>query len=118
MRDRVLCRGCAEPKIADAEEAFPCGNSYFSVLTSSFTLLSDAVPVSIQGGVKMSINEILGFLDNTARINQKVHKFLEISRQELDTICVTKSLFKGTFVDFDFCSHSGGGNYANSFAVN
>ncbi len=123
MRDKVLCRGWAVVKAATERETFsPHEKGYFLVLTSFLTFLSDSVPVSIQGGVKMSINEILGFFDCIkARIDQKAQKkSLEIvSRQELDIIFVAESLFRGTVVDFgDFGSHSRGGNYARSFTVN
>jgi hypothetical protein len=76
------------------------------------------VLVSVQGGVKMSIDEFLGFFDGSATWNnQKAQKeFLGIvSRRELDTIYATESLFRGTVIDFgDLSSHFGGGSYANN----
>lgn len=124
MRDKVLCRGWTAAKAVNDRETFsPREKGYFLVFRSFFTFLSDLVPVSVQGGVKMSINEILGIFDyNKARIDQKAQKkSIEIvSRQELDIIFVAESLFRGTVVDFgDFGSYSGGGNYAkHDFAVN
>jgi prepilin-type processing-associated H-X9-DG protein len=124
MRDKVLCSGWTElESVRTREEFLLCKKSYFSIFTGFLTLfLSDSVPVSIQGGVKMSIDEFLSFFDGSATWNnQKAQKeFLEmISRRELDTIYATESLFKGTVVDFgDLDSHSGGGNYAyNDFSV-
>jgi hypothetical protein len=134
MRDKVLCRGWVEQNTAHAKNTFFLGEStlhkdeHFLILSSIFTLFSGiSVPVSSQGGVKMemkmSIDEFLGFFDfNMTRMNQKTRrKFLErVSRQELDTIHATESLFRGTVVDFgDLVSHSGGVNNAkHNFAVN
>ena len=109
MRDKILCSKWTDPKATNTKKASPYGSSY-GVLTK--VTLSTAVRVSIQGGERMSIEAFLGFFDSLARI--KKARFLEISREELDMLCVTESLFRGTIVDFDFCSHSGGGNYANA----
>jgi hypothetical protein len=111
MRDRILCGERADPKAANAEKA-PCGGSY-AVLPQ--VALSNTALVSTQEGERMSISAFLGFFDCVARI--KKARFLEISRGELDTLCVVESLFRGTIVDFDFGSHSGGGK-ATRFAVN
>lgn len=108
MRDKILCSKWTDPKATNAKKTSPYGSS-FGVLTK--VTLSIAVLVSIQRGERMSIEAFLGFFDSLARI--KKTRFLEISREELGTLCVTESLFRGTIVDFDFCSHSGGGNYAN-----
>lgn len=124
MRDKVLCRGWAERESADTKKVFFLfEKGYPSVLICSFAFLApDSVPVSVREGEKMSIDEIVSFFDgNAAWKCQKAQGFLETgSRQELDTIFATESLFKGTVVDFgDLSSHSGGGSYANySFAVN
>ncbi len=119
MRDKVLCRGWAETEKPEVEdEFFLCRRSYFLILTRFFVLLPSgySVPVSVQGGVKMSIvkmsiDEVLSFFDSMEK-SQGAQEFLEHSRQDFDTIFAAESLFKGTVLDFDVGMHSGGGNYA------
>ncbi|KYK36432.1 MAG: hypothetical protein AYK19_08610 [Theionarchaea archaeon DG-70-1] len=123
MRDKVLCKGKAVPKAAAEKEVFFLfEKGYLRGLISSLAFfVLDSVPVSVREGEKMSLNEVLGFFDlNAAWRDQRAKGFLETSsKRELDTILATESLFKGTVVDFDLGSHSGGGSYANnSFAVN
>ena len=118
MRDKVLFRGWVGSKTAEVKEEFlvregDCLSSWVP------TFFSGSVPVSIQGGVKMSTDEFLSFFDRSITWKGQKTQFLEMSKHELDTICAADSLFKGTVVDFgDFGSRSGGGNYASSFAVN
>ena len=120
MRDKVLYRGWAVTETAGKKNIFLLfRKSDFSFFIDFFTfLLSDSVPVSIQGGVKMSIDEFLSFFDrNKAWRDQEAQRWIfeTISRDELDTIFAADSLFKGTIVDFgDLVLHSGGGNYANT----
>jgi hypothetical protein len=120
MRDKVLCRGWVELKSAKVEEEFPF--FWEGDLLAAFqfpTFLSGSVLVSIQGGVKMGIDEFLRFFDRSVTWKGQKTQTLERSNQGLDIIRVAGPLFKGTVVDFDdLRSHSGGGNYANSFAVN
>jgi hypothetical protein len=119
MRDKVLCRGRTSQSEICAEEVFSTGIVNLSVvLMSSFPFSSpESVPVSMREGEKMSIDEVLSIFDHSAAwIDQKAQReFLEqISKQGLDTIYATESLFKGTVVDFDRTGlSSGGGNYAN-----
>ncbi len=117
MRDKVLCRGWAEQKEFSIEEVFlPSSMEYFTILLGFLTLSysQNSVPVSTKGGVEMSIDEVLSFLDSSAAWrNQKALRFGISSRKDLDTICAAESLFKGTVVDFDDMDmHSGGWNYA------
>ena len=117
MRDKVLCRGWARTRKPMTEELFFLfEGSYFLKVQSSFTPpLSHSVPVSVREGEKMSIDEVLCFFGrNAAWKDQKAQrKFLEFSKQELDTIFAADSLFRGTVVDFcDSDLHSGGGSYA------
>ena len=125
MRDKVLCVGWARREKPISWEVFSLvEKGYFSILLSFFPPFSQgSVPVSVQGGVKMSLDSFLGFFDrNAAWRDQKVQReFMEqVSRQDLDTIFVAESLFKGTVVDFGSVDLSSrGDNYANSgFAVN
>ncbi len=126
MRDKVLCRGWDEKVAPNTKEISVLGGYCCFGASQSFSAFPRpqiSVSVSNQGGVKMSsINEVLSFFDHTlAWRDQEAEEFLEkVSRQNLDTISVTESLFKGTVVDFgDLNLHSGGGSYANSeFAVN
>ncbi|KYK36441.1 MAG: hypothetical protein AYK19_08655 [Theionarchaea archaeon DG-70-1] len=123
MRDKVLCQSWIEPKTASAKIVFFLNEksySLYSVHSLAF-LAPDAVPVSVRDGEKMSLDEVVSFFDsNVAQRNQKARGFLEQGlEQNLDTISATESLFKGTVVDFNLGSHSGGETYANdSFAVN
>ena len=120
MRDKVLCVGWArseKPMIKG--ESILLRKSYFCFLQSFFPfLLPYSVPVSVQGGVKMSIDEVLSLFDhNAAWRDQRAQGgfFEKISKHELDTIFVTESLFRGTVVDFDGLGlRSGGGNFAKS----
>ena len=125
MRDKVLCRGWGDVRAPNGNDVFLLRKrEFFSVLLNfSFFLIPHiSVPVSIQGGVKMSIDEFMSFLDrNTAWVDLKAERFLEKHPGKgLDTIFAAESLFKGSVVDFgDLSSHSGGGNYAsNGFAIN
>ena len=119
MRDKILCRGWAELKTANVEEEpfFWKGDlvAVFWVPTN----LSGSVLVSIQGGVKMGIDEFLSFFDCSKIWKAQKTQELDRTNKERDIICTADPLIEGTVVDFgDLCSHSGGGNYANSFAVN
>lgn len=120
MRDKALYRGWVGSKTAEAKEEllfYREGDCVVLLWVPTFS--SNSVLVSIQGGVKMSTDEFLSFFDRTITWGGQKTQFLEMSKRELDTICAAGSLFKGTVVDFgDFCSHSGGGNYANNSAVN
>jgi len=126
MRDKVLYRGWGGKVAPNTMETFLLGSCSYFETSQSFSIFLRShisVSVSIQGGVKMSsIDEVLGFFDHKlAWRDQEAEEFLKkVSRQNLDTISVAESLFKGTVVDFgDLSSHSGGGSYAgNSFAVN
>lgn len=120
MRDKVLCVSWVETKAAQERNvSLLCGSSCFLVLPEFFTrlFLEDSVPVSIQGGVKMSIDEFMSFLDrNKAWVGLKAERHLEKNpRKGLDTIFATESLFRGSVVDFgELGSHSGGGSYADN----
>ena len=123
MRDKVLCRGWAGTRTAAGKKEFsPIAEQISEISLYCFASpMLNSVLVSFQGGVKMkmSMDEFLDFFDLTvAPRDQEVRRgFLDMnSRQELDIICTTESLFKGTIVDF-CCSdlHSGGGNYARDY---
>lgn len=125
MRDKVLCKGWVtqcEPRTENPTP--PLGEACFTAFISYFAFLPrHSVPVSIQGGAKMSIDEFLSFFDcNLAWRDQKTRKEYseQISRKELDTILAADSLFRGTVVDFSNSDSSfRGGNYATyDFAVN
>ena len=125
MRDKVLCVGWARREKPISWEVFSLvEKGYLSVLLSFFPPFSHgSVPVSVQGGVKMSLDSFLGFFDrNAAWRDQKAQReFMEqVSRQDLDTIFVAESLFRGTVVDFvgvDLSSR-GGSHANNGFAIN
>lgn len=74
------------------------------------TLFYHAVPVSVQGGGKMSLYEVLSFFDQDITWkNQEAQKFLEeVSRKELDPIFAAESLFKETVLDSGTIPYSGG----------
>ncbi len=120
MRDKVLCKGWAESETAKGEEeSLSYEKGYSSFLNLFAFLIPISVPVSVKGGVemRMSMEEFLSFFDhNMAWRDQKTQRrFLgRVSREKLDTIFATESLFKGTVLDFDLSSHSGGGSYASS----
>lgn len=125
MRDKVLLTGWGEQGTPSAREiSLLDENGCFLVLFGLSALLrtQSSVPVSVQGGVKMSIDEFLSFFDRkTAWRDQEAEEFLrKVPRKDLDTIFATESLFRGTVLDFkNLSSHSGGGSYANNgFAVN
>lgn len=67
----------------------------------------------------MSLDEVFGFFGSSVTWKRlKVWSVLEhVTRQELDPIFAVETLFKGTVVDFRSDLHSGGGSYADSFAV-
>lgn len=98
MRDETLCRSRAESTHVSTKDVFlPFKKRVSLGFMRSFLFLSHgSVLVSVREGEKMSGDEVT-----------------EGSRQELDTICAAKSLFKGTVVDFDSGSHSGGEPYAH-----
>lgn len=117
MRDKVLCRGWAEIRKPEAEDEFClCGRSYFLILTRFFVLLPSgySVPVSVQGGVKMNVDEVLSFFDSIEK-SQGAQEFLEHSGREFDIIFAAESLFRGTVLDFEVGSYSGGAELCKPF---
>lgn len=134
MRDKVLCRGRAELKpaqpkkisLSDERELLD-RDKYFEILSGIFVLyfFVYSVQVSNQGGVKMkmkmrmSINESLDFsVSDRIQMHRKFQSIFResVSRQELDTICISDSLFRDSLIAFgDLSSHSGGGNNAKHY---